>query len=115
MNISAEGTDIICYHAVSRSKMGLDSVELVLDIEETFEIVLSDEEAEKALTPGILTDIVFSKVNNSCSALSCRSQSATWSREEVFLKIRKITSEHLGIDESDILETSLFVQDLGID
>jgi acyl carrier protein len=174
--------------------MGLDSVELVLDIEDAFQIALSDEEAEKSLTPGILTDIVFSKVNKAGRDLSCQSQSAfyrirkilvdefgfrrslispttplkvliplkqrlsvwkvlqaqlpvnttfsstpftfpsqfltvgdlvkacgisktskTWSREEVFLKIRKITSENLGINESEILETSLFVRDLGID
>jgi len=40
--------------------------------------------------------------------------SRTWSEEEVFVKIRAITAEQLGIDESLITLDAKFVDDLGV-
>jgi acyl carrier protein len=40
--------------------------------------------------------------------------SKTWSEEEVFVKIRTITAEQLGIDESLVTLDAKFVDDLGI-
>src|SRR5215469_1253685 len=45
--------------------MGLDAVELVLKVEEAFQITILDEEAEKATTPGRLVDLVWNKVRTS--------------------------------------------------
>ena len=45
--------------------MGLDGVELVLATEEEFQIAISDEEAVKCETPGMLADLVYSKLRKS--------------------------------------------------
>lgn len=45
--------------------MGLDGVELLLATEEEFQIAISDEEAVKCETPGMLTDLVYSKLRKS--------------------------------------------------
>ena len=42
--------------------MGLDSVELVMRVEERFGIEIHDSEAEPIRTPGMLVDLVFSKL-----------------------------------------------------
>ena len=41
--------------------------------------------------------------------------SKTWTEEEVYAKIRTITAEQLGIDESVITLDAKFVDDLGVD
>lgn len=45
--------------------MGLDGVELLLAIEEEFQITLSDEEAYECTTPDRVTSLVFSKLRKS--------------------------------------------------
>jgi hypothetical protein len=45
--------------------MGLDAVELLLAIEEEFQITLTDDEAFKSETPNLLTDKVYSKLRKS--------------------------------------------------
>lgn len=45
--------------------MGLDGVELLLATEEEFQIAISDEEAVKCETPGMLADLVYSKLRKS--------------------------------------------------
>ncbi len=42
--------------------MGLDLVELVMAIEEAFGVSLSDSECAKAVTPRLLGDLVFAKL-----------------------------------------------------
>lgn len=44
--------------------MGLDSVELVLSVEEEFEIGIDDADAANLTTPGILADYVVSRLQN---------------------------------------------------
>jgi acyl carrier protein len=55
--------------------MGLDAVEMVMQTEERFGIVISDGEAEAVRTPGMLIDLVFSKLTVSDERF-CRSQRA---------------------------------------
>jgi hypothetical protein len=45
--------------------LGLDAVEIVMTIEEKFRILISDDEAQEATTPGKLVDLVLSKVTTS--------------------------------------------------
>ena len=80
--------------------MGLDAVELVLATEEEFQIVISDEEAEKCTTPNLLTDLVYSKLrkpeDNVCPSM------------RGFYGIRKAIINHLGISREKIkIETPL--------
>ena len=42
--------------------MGLDAVEIVIAVEEAFDIQIEDSEVERIFTPGELTDLVISKV-----------------------------------------------------
>jgi acyl carrier protein len=42
--------------------MGLDAVEIVMKVEDAFDIRIEDGEAEQALTPGQLIDFIMSKV-----------------------------------------------------
>ncbi len=42
--------------------MGLDAVEIVMAVEEAFDIQIENSEAEKVLTPGQLVDLVLSNV-----------------------------------------------------
>ncbi len=48
--------------------MGLDLVELVMAVEDRFEVELSDDEAVHAETPGKLIDLVYAKVGQADSA-----------------------------------------------
>lgn len=45
--------------------MGLDAVEMLMSVEEKFQISISDEEAQKATTPGKLVDLVLKKITPS--------------------------------------------------
>jgi acyl carrier protein len=40
--------------------------------------------------------------------------SKTWSAEEVFVKVRAITAEQLGVDESQVTLDAKFIDDLGL-
>ena len=53
--------------------MGLDGVEMVMATEERFGITISDAEAELIRTPGMLIDLVVSKVHLN-SERFCRSK-----------------------------------------
>ena len=52
--------------------MGLDMVEIVMDIENEFRVALSNEEATKCITPRILPDVVLSKVRQTNDQSACR-------------------------------------------
>ncbi|HEY5043547.1 MAG TPA: hypothetical protein VIK53_16270 [Verrucomicrobiae bacterium] len=55
--------------------MGLDAVEIVMKVEETFDIAIEDREAEKILTPHALIELVMSKVGRTDRAV-CLTQRA---------------------------------------
>lgn len=82
--------------------MGLDALEIVLEVEKAFQVEITDEEGAKTLTLGMLTDVVMSK-------------NTQFPREEVFLIIQKITSVTLGIPADKIKKDSRFVEDLGLE
>lgn len=56
--------------------MGLDLVELVIRIEETFDIQIPDRVATGLTTPRKVTDFILSQVDESPVPLSCLSQNA---------------------------------------
>jgi hypothetical protein len=55
--------------------MGLDAVEIVMKVEETFDIAIEDREAEKILTQHVLIELVMSKVGRTDRAV-CLTQRA---------------------------------------
>jgi acyl carrier protein len=80
--------------------MGLDGVEIVMKVEETFDIVIEDSEAEKLVTPGLLIELVLSKVGRTAHA-ACLTQRA-------FHRLRTSLMRQLGFKRKQIRpETSL--------
>ena len=44
--------------------MGLDGVELLMALEEAFGIEIKNEEAAETVTPGLVIDLIYSKLRN---------------------------------------------------
>jgi acyl carrier protein len=84
--------------------MGLEGVEIVMAVEERFDIVIADAEAELLVTPRDIIDCVMRKLG---------APPGQWSREQVAIQVRKIVTEHLGC-ESQYREDAEFVKDLGM-
>lgn len=74
--------------------MGLDGVELVLSSEEAFQIAISDEEARMCETPGMLSDLIYSKLRKSKQE-KCPSMYG-------FYVVRKAMMEHFGLPREKI-------------
>jgi len=87
--------------------MGLDAVELVIAVEQAFNIDIPDDVAAKMITPAIMISYVQDAV------ASCPDRSRRWSHDEVSQIIRQIISEQLGVKKFN--DTDEFVRDLGID
>jgi len=66
--------------------MGLVSVELIIRIEETFNIQIPDRVATELTTPRKVTDFIFSQVEQSEEPVSCLSQKAFYSLRREFIQ-----------------------------
>lgn len=86
--------------------MGLDSVELVMEFEDAFEITIPDEDAEQMRTIRDVTDYVTARL-----AAAGRSRD----RESVFAMVCTLTCEQLGTRLDQLTEDTDFVRDLGLD
>lgn len=89
--------------------MGLESVELVLATEDAFGIEITDAEAEKIFTAGDLCDCVIAKLRQSGQTDAVRDGHAVW------MRLRGVISEQLGVEIRRILKSSRFVEDLRVD
>jgi hypothetical protein len=85
--------------------MGLDLVEMVVRIEEEFEVRIPDEVAETLLTPRNVVDFLMTQP--SIQSIS--------SRETVALKLWFVLEDELGIERYLYTEDSRFIQDMGLD
>ena len=85
--------------------MGLDSVELLMECEEHFEIKLSDKEAGNCHRVQDLVNIVCSKLlENGMRA----------NPDVIFREVQDLTARQLGLKKEKIKRDSLFVKDLGL-
>jgi hypothetical protein len=66
--------------------MGLDLVELIIRVEETFGLPIPDRVATGLNTPGKVTDFILSQVEESEAPLSCLSQKAFYSLRREFIQ-----------------------------
>lgn len=66
--------------------MGLDSVELVIRVEDTFGIQIPDRDAAALTTPRKVTDFILSRVEESQQPLPCMSQKAFYSLRREFTR-----------------------------
>lgn len=85
--------------------MGLDLVEMVMRIEEEFEITIPDEIAVTLVTPKTVIDYLISipKINEKCS------------RNYIAIIVWLILEDETGIDRKDYNEDSRFIEDMGMD
>lgn len=66
--------------------MGLDLVELIIRIEETFSIRIPDRVASKLTTPRKVTDFILTQVEESKAPLPCLSQKAFYLLRHAFIQ-----------------------------
>jgi hypothetical protein len=78
--------------------MGLDSVELVMRIEETFAIQIPDRVAPELTTPRKVTDFILTQVKRSQVPLPCLSQKAFYLLRRCFVRHLAISRHHIGTD-----------------
>jgi len=74
--------------------MGLDSVELIIDVENTFQISITDPEAENIATVGDFYELILKKIDYSENH-QCQSQ-------VLFYKLREVISRHCRIEGKSI-------------
>ena len=84
--------------------MGLDSVELLLSIEEEFDIDVSNEEASRILTVGDLETLVLSKVGG-------RAYSEP---EHIWQQLVGLVADASGVRVDEVRRDAHIVRDLGV-
>lgn len=82
--------------------MGLDAVEIVMHVEDAFDIALKDPEAEKCFTPGQVIDLVMSKVGRTDRA-ACLTQRA-------FHRLRASSMRQFGLRRNQIRPDTLLAE-----
>jgi acyl carrier protein len=87
--------------------MGLDIVELVMKVEEHFEIEIPDAEAAKLETVGLLHGYIVWELD--------RLGRFNGDRDEVYARLRKVICDQLGIHPDEVVPSARFVDDLGAD
>ena len=85
--------------------MGLDSVEIVIRVEEEFDISVSDEDAAQITTPRQLIDYLMARPEFAGKR----------SRNAVAESIWQILEQELGIKRARFTEDSRFIEDMGMD
>lgn len=91
--------------------MGMDSVYLVLAIEEAFNIEFTNEETRRIFTVGEMYAGVLRKLNESASLAGRKS----WTEEQVWAKLKEVILNEAAVTEEQITMNARFAEDLGID
>ena len=79
--------------------MGLDSIEILVEVEKAFEIKIPDQEAEKIITVGNFHDVVWLHVNHRQSN-KCKSQGLFYKLRQSLVEVFHIPKESLKPDTS---------------
>ena len=83
--------------------MGLELVEMVLRLEDEFDISISDEDSAKISTPRQLIEYLMSRPE----------LAGKRSRDAVAESVWQIVGEEIGIDRKNFTEDSRFIEDMG--
>jgi acyl carrier protein len=86
--------------------MGLDSVELVMEFEDAFEMDIPDADAGKLQTVGDVTEYVWRRL---------AAEGRPRERDAVLAIVCVITCEQCGTTLDRLTEQTSFINDLGID
>lgn len=87
--------------------MGLDSVELVMKVEEHFDIEIPDEVASTLETVGLLHEFVYHELR--------RGKRTGVGYTQVFDELREIICAQLGVHPREVVSEAHFVRDLRVD
>jgi len=97
--------------------MGLDSVELVMALEEEFGVRIPDSEAERMLTPRRVIDWMCAQQEQGAlfSVPGSKPPSGfhVFTREQIAERVREVVREQLGIEEFS--DDDRFIEDLRMD
>jgi acyl carrier protein len=77
--------------------MGLDSVEIVMEVEKTFGIFIPDKEAEKIITVGDIHNAVWNHLDGKLSD-KCKSQVLFYKLRQSFMDTFDFPKQHLKMD-----------------
>ena len=84
---------------------GLDLVEVVIRVEEEFDIQMSDEDAASITTTGQLIDYLMKRPQ----------LAGLRSRDSVAEEVWQIVEDELGVDRKNFNEDSRLIEDMGAD
>lgn len=87
--------------------MGLDSVEIILAVEEEFGLEIPDADAARMITVGDLHAFVVVELR--------RLGRPDPDADAVFARLRDIVCRQMGVKPEAVVPTARFVKDLGID
>jgi acyl carrier protein len=87
--------------------MGLDSVELVMAVEEEFGIQIANSEAEKILRVRDLHACIM-------RALQVSNPTAPIDEAVIWTRLREIVVEQLGVEPEEVVPNARFIEDLGM-
>jgi len=109
--------------------MGLDTVELVLRTEDVFAVYMPDEECGQIRTVGDLYKLILQKLDlpyiasgeieaqalGNMRPLTEVMRLSPWTTPDVWLTLKEVIHDQLGVKPSSIVETASFVDDLRCD
>ncbi len=95
--------------------MGLELVEIVMEVEQTFGIDLSDDEIRKIETVGEFQDVLVEAIesNKHGAAAADPSHPSGWTPAEAREKLREIIADVLGVPLVRVTPDARLVKDLG--
>ena len=90
---------------IKKDPMGLDIVELIVEVEEKFNISIPDEEAASLATVGQVVDYVYTH----------QKSDAKLEKSEIQDRVIDLVSDKTGISKEKIALHHSFTNDLGMD
>jgi len=96
--------------------MGLESVELIMRVEEDFDIEIRDEEATELATVGQIYDCVLRKLGlNAPEHDTYLHPEKAWTEQKVWETLRAAVSDELSVDLALVTREAHIIFDLGAD
>jgi hypothetical protein len=93
--------------------MGLDSVELIMEIEDEFGIEIPDEDVQDILTLGDLHRLLFNHVSRNLGASISALQGGTLEKD-VWKRLERLLITEWAIEKERIKPSAEIVRDLGM-
>jgi acyl carrier protein len=99
--------------------MGMDVVELIMQVEESFVLDLPDDECDQVRTVGDLYRPVLKKLDVLYEPAQRepypRRESPPWTAAKVWTNLKLIVVDQLQVKEDEVRESASFLEDLGAD